>query len=314
MYTAKIICDSLGPNGKRLTTFEITYPKFVHNELMTHRALSRNTASSRAIPYSKNRQAVMDDPVVPVCWGKNQKGMQAREELTFDEQVLVKTAWYEARNEAVRRANVLNGYDVHKQIVNRVVEPYMWITAIVSATEWANFFSLRCHPDAQPEIQKIAYMMEELYFTQEPLQVDANAWHLPYVYEEDHREAYINCASPKASNTISLRNNYLCRISVARCARVSYLTHDGKRDHIEDLRLYNDLVTHVPPHMSPFEHVAQAVEPLDVSKEILSFFAQHLPHMLEDVTYGRWGNFIGWRQYRKNFSNEVTREYTHGGR
>lgn len=273
-YAAKIISDSLGPSGRRLTTFEVTYPKFVHNELMTHRMLSRNTASSRAVPYSKNRQAVMSDPVMPVWWGKNQRGMQVREELTGDDLRYAQLDWLHGRDAAVRCADRLNESHTHKQIVNRVIEPWMWITTIVSATEWANFFALRCHPDAQPEIQKIAYMMRDLYFSSRPTTLNFHAWHLPYIdWDLDTKE----------------HDTYdeLCRISTARCARVSYLTHDGVRDTRKDLELFERLVTAVPPHMSPFEHVARALATDEPS-----------------------GNFFGWYQYRKGFVNENTRVYT----
>lgn len=223
-YSAKIICDHIGPSGKRLTTFEATYPKFVHNELMTHRALSRNTASSRAIPYEKTRQVVIDDPVIPVWWGKNQKGMQAREELTGEALDNAMQAWVDARHEAVIRADILHSYGVHKQLVNRVIEPWMWITAIITATEWSNFWYLRCNPDAQPEMQKIATMMRDLYFSSSPVEVGLGYFHLPYVRAEDWTEVLEgNDWFPNAHQEAEGLEK-LCSVSVARCARVSYLT------------------------------------------------------------------------------------------
>lgn len=262
MYKAQIIKDSIGPNDVRLTTFEITYPKFVHNELMTHRLFSRNTASSRAIPYSKTRQQVLDDPVIPVWWGKNQPGMQAAEELSLNEKSKAFTKWIDARTSAIEWADTLHEQGVHKQIVNRIIEPWMWITAIVTATEWQNFFHLRCHLDAQPEIRQIAEMMKGLYDSFIPERLNEGEWHLPYILD-----------------TEIINYGCITDISVARCARVSYLTHDGRKSFEEDLKLFERLKT--SGHWSPFEHVAQA------------------------TSSQKWsGNFRGWKQYRKSFENE----------
>jgi thymidylate synthase ThyX len=271
-YSARILADSLAPCGKRLTTFEITYPRMIHSELMTHRMLSRNSASSRAIPTAKMIEQVLRDPVLPIWWGKNQSGMQAKEELTGQELEWTKQEWLAARDKAVEEAIALNRLGLHKQIANRLLEPWMWITVIVSATEWDNFFHLRCHPDAQPEIQKIAYMMHGLYLANKPVDVPIDMWHLPLIRQEDYEELYVG--------KISMAN--LVRVSVGRCARVSYLTHDGKRDLIADIELCSRLSS--SGHWSPFEHVAQAVGETDVRL--------------------RYGNFIGWKQYRKTFEDE----------
>jgi len=262
MYDAKMIADSISPEGVRLTTMEVTYPRFVHTEFMTHRMFSRNAASSRAIPIQKMIQAVLDDPVMPVWWGKNQAGMQAREELEGEALILAGERWLQARDEAIEWVGCLADIGLHKQIANRLLEPWMWITVIVSATDWANFFHLRCHPDAQPEIQKIAYMMRDLYYSHEPEEATV---HLPYIYPED-------CEPPRTLYDLK-------KISVGRCARVSYLTHDGKRDPQADIDLCNRLI--LSGHWSPFEHVAQST-----SKP------------------GYFGNFRGWYQYRKEFKDE----------
>lgn len=271
-YSAKILLDSTNAvTGDRLTTFEITYPRFVHAELMTHRLFSRNSASSRAIPIEKMIERVVEDPAGPVFWGKNQKGMQASEELSDvpqqphlnSEMATAKILWLDARDVAVEHAIALNDIGVHKQIVNRLLEPWMWITVIVSATEYENFFALRCHKDAQPEIQKIAFMMRGLYQVSVPTRLDVGGWHSPLVFPED--------AEVPRSVQLSL--------SAARCARVSYLTHEGKRDIEADVQLFDRLVT--GGHWSPLEHVAQALPSAQ-----------------------RVGNFVGWRQLRKSYQNE----------
>jgi thymidylate synthase ThyX len=260
-YACHIELDSVGPSGDRLTTFVVTYPRFVHSELLTHRMLSRNSSSSRAIPIEKMIEQVMSDPVLPVWWGKNQKGMQAREELIDEARAGAESYWLAARDEAVLRARMLHGVGLHKQIVNRLLEPWMWITVIVSATEWDNFFKLRCHPDAQPEIRRIAEMMQEAYKINVPTRIDTGGWHLPFIQAGDGVLTFTKAK----------------KISTARCARVSYLTHDGRRDFDEDVKLHDQLKGGSGVgHWSPFEHVAMAM-----------------------ATPRRSGNFIGWTQYRE---------------
>jgi len=262
MYKAKIILDSINEVGNRLTTFEVTYPRFVHSEFMTHRLFSRNAASSRAIPNEKLRNRVENDPVMPVYWGQNQSGMQAENELDSETQRLASKTWLQARDEMLLASEYLSKLGVHKQLCNRLLEPWMWITVIVTATEYENFFHLRCHPDAQPEIQKIAILMRDCYRTNSPRLLRAGMWHTPYI---------------QADETLDYYNSV--RVSVARCDRVSYLTHDGKRDIEADLKLFNRLKS--SGHWSPFEHVAKAMSTPD-----------------------RSGNFWGWKQYRKLFYDE----------
>ncbi len=167
-FECKILADSLAPCMKRLTTFEVTYPRIIHSEVLTHRMLSRNSASSRAIPVEKLIQRVVDDPFIPVYIGANQKGMQAGEELSEEARASAVTLWLSARNKAVDHARMLTNIGVHKQVVNRIIEPWMWITVIVSATEWDNFYGLRCHKDAEPHFQLIARMMRDAQAASEP--------------------------------------------------------------------------------------------------------------------------------------------------
>ena len=257
----KIIADSISPSGVRLTTFQLKYQRFFHSEVMTHRQFSRNASSSRAIPISKMIEQVRNDPAIPVEWGKNQPGMQARENLSEDDQVKAKFLWLVARDEACNTAEMMVSLGLHKQIVNRILEPFQWIHVVVTATEWDNFFALRDHPDAQPEIRELAKMMKHVYNTSTPRKMNIGDWHLPYITEDDHR----------------LTLDEQKKVSAARCCRVSYMKHDGFRaDVSEDIQLHDRLVTANPPHMSPVEHQAQC-------------------------SYGEvWsGNFRQWRQYRK---------------
>lgn len=263
-YKVQILKDSISDPGIRLTTVELTYPRFVHAEFMTHRVFSRNSASSRAIPVEKLIQRVIDDPVIPVYWGKNQKGMQAEVELEGEEKEAAIKAWLEARDSAVDQALRLHAMGIHKQLVNRLIEPWMWITVIATATEFGNFFNLRCHKAAQPEIKRMADLLVDEYFTHQPNYVPVGGLHLPLLKPEDLAEL------PEADQKAA---------SAAKCARVSYLTHAGERDIKDDLRLHGQL--REAGHMSPFEHVATALpEPIWV------------------------GNFCGWRQYRKELPSE----------
>lgn len=278
-YEAKIILDSVAENGHRLVTFQVTFPRMVLAEMNTARAFSRNSASSRAIPVDKMIAMVKSDPFIPIYWGKNQKGMQAAAELTHEKQKLAQKLWLTARDNAVRSAEAMLALGSHKQVSNRILEPFMWHTAIISATEYANFFAQRCHPDAQPEIRRIAEMMRDLYDTSTPTLMTDGEWHCPYVTEED-TEAIAALSHFSWIPAHELR----IRISLARCARVSYNSQEGKRDVSADLDLFNKLVKGM--HPSPMEHPAT---PCDNPSQ--------------------WANFKGWRQYRRGFANENQTEY-----
>ena len=201
---------------------------------------SRNSASSRAIPVKKQLARVVDDPALPVEFGANQRGMQAGEPLTGDDHDAALAAWLEARDHAVAAVEQLQELGVHKQVTNRILEPFMWHTVIVTATEWDGFWEQRCSPLAQPEIRVAAEAMLAAYDAWTPAEVGMGQWHTPYLRDEDG----------------DLDDETARQVSAARCARVSYLTHDGQRDIDKDLELYERLVTARPPHWSPLEHVA----------------------------------------------------------
>ncbi len=261
MIEAKIVLDSISPEGVRLTTFELKYPRFILAEFNTHRVFSRNSASSRAIPVKKMIKDVINDPVIPVFWGKNQAGMQAKEELTGRELSFAQFLWKTSRYPACVVAYLLNKVGLHKQISNRIIEPWMWTKTIVTSTEWDNFFQLRMHEDAQPEIHVLACEMYSAYLDSVPNKLNYGDWHLPYVTDaEICNNLMVDCIE----------------MSGARCARVSYLTHDGKTPSKEkDFKLYDDLVGSVPIHASPTEHQATP---------------------MKDKEYHK--NFRGWKQHR----------------
>ena len=285
-YECKTILDSVAPNGIRLCTFQITFPRIILAEINTHRAFSRNSASSRAIPVEKMIAKVETDPFIPIYWGKNQKGMQADVELSDLEQSEAETRWLLARNDAVDHARRMLKIGVHKQITNRLLEPFLWHTAIVSATDYANFFAQRCHPDSQPEIRRIAEMMRDVYDTNSPSPVEEGDWHCPYISMEDC--GAINALAESGAYGTMEPSELAKHISVARCARVSYLTQEGTRDLEADLALFLRLTTGT--HWSPFEHVARA----------------SVPSFTDSI-----GNFRGWFQFRKMFNDENHKEYPH---
>jgi thymidylate synthase ThyX len=283
-YEAKIVLDSVGPNGARLTTFEFEYPRIVHAELMTHRVFSRNAASSRAIPTEKLLSRIESDPAIPVWWGKNQSGMQAREELAGEDLVRAQDRWRSAVLSGVWHARRLGETGLHKQIANRAAELGMFITVVVTATEFDNFFALRDHAAAQPELADVAGKAHRLWQKNEPRRLEAGEFHLPYVTGHDAEECF---------KQYSMES--VCRISIGRCAAVSYLNQD-KRDPPADHARADKLAS--AGHMSPFEHVAMAL-----TEDQWKVYARRAAELW---VIGRVpvGNLWGFRQYRKDLANE----------
>jgi thymidylate synthase ThyX len=262
-YNARVVLDSISPSGVRLTTMEVTLPRFTLAEMNTHRAFSRNSASSRAVPTEKFIERALADPVTPIEWGMNMRGMSASETLPDEAGEEAERIWLEARDDAVRHARALAKLGVHKQIVNRILEPFLWHTMVITATDWANFYAQRLSPYAQPEIQHAAQMMYEVYEVSTPTLVAIGGAHLPFIAEDE------------GDLSIETRR----RLSVARCARTSYLSQNGTRELDLDLALYDRLIR--GQHWSPLEHQATP---------------------LEEPTWS--GNFWGWEQFRKSFESE----------
>ena len=238
----KIIADSISPTGVRITTMQLKYPRFIHSELMTHRVLSRNASSSRAIPVSRMLKYIWNDPAIPIYWGSNKPGMQAGTELPTFRRLLAIGLWKLAGKAICIPVWCMAKLGLHKQVSNRLLEPWLHIHVVVTSTEWDNFFNLRCHKDAQPEIRQLAFKMRSMLTLSRPRYIDYGEWHLPYVNCLDRRNYSIE-------DTI--------KMSAARCCRVSYVNHEGKHTSLkEDIDRYNSLVEADPPHMSPVEHQA----------------------------------------------------------
>lgn len=323
-FSAKVVADSVSPTGKRLTTLEVVFPRMILSEFNTHRMLSKNSASSRAIPAVKQLRKILDYPYVPNYIGINESGMQASKFLSGDDLKHAQENVYLKRDRAIVGAledlvgrsyvrtafgatlgNVLvNGFDgqalesvesilthyknvisdskkedyefpegflnIHKQTINRYLEPFMWHTVVVTATEWGNYFALRIHGDAQPEIALPTELIRDAMDASTPALVAYGEWHLPFVQEDEK-----HLITPDTIEDWKY-------VSSGRCARVSYETHDGVRDIAKDIELSRDrLLPH--GHMSPFEHVATPVE---------------------DDFDGDTGNFKGWLQFRKGIPFE----------
>lgn len=281
---ADIVADSVNSSGNRLTTWVLTYPRFVHAELMTHRVFSRNAASSRAVPVDKMLARIEANPARPIIWASNQPGMQSGAEIDLEGQSEAKKVWLEGLQQALETARKLQALGLHKSIVNRVCEPWLVYQVVVSSTEWKGWFAQRNHSAALPEIHELARIMWAKYSNPQFDPVyrsrktafggEVDLWHLPFVPD-----------SMRYADGFTIHQLKL--ISTARSARVSYFLHDGiTTDPYQDIELANKLIDSDPGHWSPLEHPAIA---LDEPKRV--------------------GNFVGWRQYRKEFAKESNGDY-----
>ena len=278
-YRVEVIADSISPQAVRLTTLSVTLPRIVLAELNTHRAFSRNSASSRAIPIQRMIDKIIQDPFIPFYWGANQKGMQAVVEINAASQQQAERMWLLARDVAVEQALKLSALGVHKQLVNRLLEPWLYTTVLVSATDWDNFYGLRCHPDAQPELRRAAEMMRDAMAASTPRRIAYGEWHIPYARDEDATVAATSLDNVW-SDDITPQTYARLLLSAARCARVSYDASTSVREQAEDIALAKRLAS--SGHWSPFEHIATPTHRLGYS-----------------------ANFWGWCQLRRLHRGEA---------
>lgn len=257
--SARVVADSISPTGHRLTTLECTFHRFILSEFNTHRVFSRNSASSRAVPVTKTMAQVTLDPALPVIFRREKSGMSGGAVLENQEQL--QNMWRQDAEYMAQRADLYVQMGVHKSIVNRILEPYMWHTVVVTSTDYDNFFIQRMTENAQPEIVSLAYRMSEALEFSVPQRLGYGDWHMPYVSDEE----------------LPLELSVAQALSVARVAGVSYNRLGVIREQAKDLALYARLREANPPHWSPFEHVATPVH----------------PNMINTA------NFKGWRQLRQ---------------
>ena len=263
MY-AKVIKHSKY-SGVELITMEVEFHRFILPEMNTHRVFSRNYQSSRAVPVENTIDQVKTNPAMPVHWGKNQSGMVAERQLDGRSKADAIAYWENAAFDAATIAKKMVDLGVHKQVAGRILEPFVWTKGVITATKggWESFFKLRCHPDAQPEIQAIAEIIREEIRASTPQNLERGKAHLPYV----------DSCEPTIDNVM---------ISASCCAQVSYRRLDASIDKAK--KIYDMLNLPIdgkypvdPPHFSPAEHVAFA-----------------------DLKDAYAGNFCtGWVQYRK---------------
>jgi hypothetical protein len=284
LTNAKVIEDSINAEGDRVTTFEVTLHRFVLAELNTHRVFSRNSASSRAIPVTKQLAEFSDTPAYPLSLPAEKPGMQGGEELIGRNRTVAQNflqtlhRGIELQIKHYLELNPDPSSRLHKSVINRYMEPWFWHRVIITATDWDGFFTQRVSDLAQPEIHYPALLMQQAYQKSTPGKLIQGEWHLPYVKEEEFYEFDILD---------------LVKISTARCARVSYLTHDGVRDIDKDFALYDRLVVELPPHASPLEHPCRA----DPNNKIIEVYKK-LDGTDVGLTRPRVGNFLGFMQAR----------------
>lgn len=385
---AKVILDSVAPNGVRLTTFELTYPRFIHAELMTHRVFSRNAASSRAIPVHKKLARIRKDPAKPTEWGLNKAGMQSAGPVDAATSEVAERVWLRGRDNAVETSEILAGIrcancyairdykeahlqeedpcacpeplglDLHKQVSNRVSEAYDHITVVLSSTKYVNHFKLRTEVDANgrpkpdPTYFELATKWKAAWDASKPRLVGVGEWHLPYVSVQDDADVlsteeddaaildYLKAQGKEPTPEAII--DVACRISVGRCARVSYM-RQGQGDVEDNLKLAGDLMRN--GHWSPMEHQATPMSGVEfttgpaedgdwyaclmcmenlhgkkhVRLKLSTLMGLERAKEVHKETYDDFynfcmkcalghvtsGNFHGWTQFRKTFAGEA---------
>jgi hypothetical protein len=291
--TAKIIADSISSEGIRITTFHLRYWRAIHSEFMTHRKVSKNGRSSRAVPFVT---LVNELPYIPQFY-YNQKGMQPASPLSLEDQLEAERIWLDLVEYTKTSTKKLSDLGIHKQWVNRPLEWFGYIDVLATATNWKNFYALRNHEDAQIEIHILAEKMLEAHKASKPTLLMPGEWHLPYVRDEDWDIADDWLAKQSIYPTDERVIAVLKKISAARCARVSYAPFDGNGSIEAEIKRYNYLINSELVHASPIEHQATPD-------------TKSIKH--GSVQFGRktWdnpklhGNFIGYIQNRKTVPGE----------
>lgn len=339
---ARIIAHSASStSSQELLTYELEYPRFIHSELMTHRLFSRNAASSRAIPVKAMLEQVRSNPAMPIHWGANQPGMQAKDEgnnAVYLKEVLAweaqpdadlfevvdlsysrEDAWFVAAESVADIAESFSKAGYHKQIVNRLLEPFQIMKTVVTATEFDNFFYLRCHADAQPEIKELAECMYQALQQSAAEVLHPGEWHTPYVsFDVISRVHFIDLGPEKDQKWITIEE--ALKISASCCAQVSYRKSDDSLE--KALLVYDRLVESKPVHASPFEHQGSPMRGVDTQEpDGWQFLINHSGYPVSwevGITHsdrdGRlWsGNFKSWIQYRQMIKDNVCWEYPVG--
>lgn len=321
--SATIVADSKNQFGNRLTTFVLTFPRYILAEFNTHRMISKNSASSRAIPFEKMLASVKQNPFIPLAWMKDHKGMQGSDYIKNPVSVQRRLdQWLWARDLAVLAAEKLHEpldsiFDANeypfmhedeepltKQMVNRILEPYMWHTVIATGTEWQNFFKLRASEYADIHIQKLAYEMLEAYNVSTPKKLASGEWHIPFGDKINLPPTIPIDPGYSLDEGVALRK---VKIATARCARISYTVvgEEGKPDNYDnDIKLHDRLMT--SGHFSPFEHIGRAMDDTEYRMNSVQQNTIYINngHSIGWPDNGWSGNLKGFIQYRKMLPNE----------
>jgi thymidylate synthase ThyX len=291
-----VIADSVCV-GSRMVTMELEYPRFIHAELMTHRMLSKNAASSRAIPIKKMHETITEKTAMPVHWGKNQPGMSAKEEVDDLVKQGAEGVWNAARDSMLSHSTVMSDMGLHKQIANRITEPFQMMKTVISGTEWANLIWLRHHADAQPEFYELADCIVKCLKQSESMLIVSGEWHTPYVHRFRDIDGVLQYLD---SNGEKLSKEDAIKVSSSCCAQVSYRRNDDSLEKAKDI--FARLIESEPIHASPIEHQAT---PMKIKNAGLysqdmnpTIWEEGITHMDRDKNY--WsGNLRGFIQHRK---------------
>lgn len=299
--TAEVIQDSLmrcRNDSNRLTTLKLEFPRFILAELLTHRVFSRNASSSRAIPVKTMLNTLKASPAMPIHWGKNKSGMQADREHNAlidvaGHKMKPEDAWLTAMESAAYFAEQFANAGYHKQVVNRLTEPFQMMCVIVSATEFENFMWLRDHSAAQPEIQELAQVMKNAMLASTPLELNDGQWHVPFVDRKIMPSGLMRYFVAGYEVTLDKAK----QISSSVCAQTSFRKSDFTMSKAK--KIFDMLINGERLHASPFEHQATPMEYNEYVNRMLMSWEY------EDKSIKSNCNFIGWTQYRRRVEGEL---------
>lgn len=300
--SAKVVADSISEAGQRITTLEVELPRIVLAEMNTHHDIMKNCSSTRAITLAKAIEQVEQNGFEPVYWGKNKSGMAASEEL--EDIYGAKVCWDLAKDKAVMYTETLCDRGLHKQIAGRLLEPFQMVKQVLTATNWDNFFNLRIHPTAQPEILMLAYKIYKAIEASKPTMLKSGEWHLPYVdrgfevtFKGDTVTYHVGDFGIEGFKYLTLEEAK--RISASCCAQTSYRNTDDsleKADSIFDMLVNVDVI-----HSSPAEHQATPIkrscDVMGVNNYDPATWEDGVTHMNRNGVVCS-GGLVGWIQHR----------------
>ncbi len=302
--SCEVIQHSISPQGKEILTVSVKYGLIIHSEFLRHRQLSRGVKSNRAIPAKVIRREVLEDPYTPQWFGKNKSGMVSEEQVRFP--WIAKKLWRTARYPACGFHWLGEKLGVHKEILNRLLNPWQWVRETITATEWDNLYNLRRHKDAQRDIKEVVDAIYECHTKSNPNALSEGEWHVPYVKREWDNQGVLHYWD---NDGMELSQEQAIKCSAARCARSSYDNHDNtSASYKVDCGLYDMLVTSKPAHASPVEHQATPMKVDAAAFSITNSWTEGLTHV--DKSCRLWsGNFEGWTQHRQTLNNHVCEKY-----